>query len=424
MGENKEVNPKRVIPVIFFTIFLDMLGYGILIPVIPLLLADPASEFYMLSSTVSVSTGYLLLGLLLAIFPFFQFFAAPILGQLSDRYGRKRVILISIIGTCLSYILFAFGILTKNLPLLFFSRGLDGLTGGSIAAAHASIADITTTKNRTKTFGLIGGAFGLGFIFGPFIGGKLSDPSVISWFDAATPFWFAAILSLINIMFIYLVLVETLKAENRLTGLDWNRSLKNIINAFKYKDLRIPFLTVFLFSAGFTFFTTFFGVFLIKQFGFNQSQIGNFFAYVGLWIVLTQILLIRIVVKYFRNSTIIKFGLFGTSVAILLYFLPTAWWWLLLIAPLFAFFNGITSISTTALVSLSAEEKIQGEILGINSSIQAFAQVIPPIIAGIIAASIAWYMPILASSTTILIAAVLFTILYKHCKVCQKDLDG
>lgn len=130
------------LPVIFFTVFVDLVGFGILIPVIPLLLANPKSPYYILSGSTNIAEGYILLGFLTAIFPLMQFLAAPILGQLSDKYGRKKILGISLLGTSLSYILFAIGIITKNIPLLFISRAFDGITGGNAPVFVASLVII------------------------------------------------------------------------------------------------------------------------------------------------------------------------------------------------------------------------------------------------------------------------------------------
>ena len=145
-----------------------------------------------------MGSGYIMFGFLVAVFPIMQFFATPILGQLSDRYGRKPVLALSLAGTALGYALFAVGIILRNIPLLFVARALDGITGGNLSVAQAAIADVTSPQDRTKNFGMIGAAFGVGFIIGPFLGGVLADPSVVSWFNAATPFWFAAILASAN----------------------------------------------------------------------------------------------------------------------------------------------------------------------------------------------------------------------------------
>ncbi len=405
------------LPVIFLTIFVDLLGFGILIPVIPQLLANPASPYYLLPQGWTIQQGYILLGFLTASFSIAQFFATPILGQLSDRFGRKKILAISLFGTCISYIIFAIGILTANIPLLFLSRIFDGITGGNISVAQAAIADVTTHENRAKNFGLIGAAFGLGFIIGPFIGGKLSDPSVVSWFNATTPFIFAAILSAINVLGILIFFPETLKVKNHTLKINWSRSLLNVYHAATDKKLRTLFGTVFLFTAGFTFFTTFFAVFLITKFNFTQGNIGDFFAYVGLCVALTQIFITGKVSKRFPAYKIIRVCLFGAGIALFLFFLPQLWWQLLLIVPLFAICNGLMQANITALISMSAGSEVQGEVLGINSSVAALAMSIPPVLAGFIAAGLSPNAPIFVGGTIVLVSAVVFWIFYKPHKI-------
>ena len=180
---------RHPIGIILFTILIDTLGIGILGPILPQLLSNPNSPHYLLGKDASASSGYIMFGFLVGIFPIMQFFATPILGQLSDRYGRKPVLALSLAGTALGYLLFAVGIVIKNIPLLFAARALDGITGGNLSVAQASIADVTPPSERTKNFGLIGAAFGVGFIIGPFLGGVLADPSVVSWFNALLLYW-------------------------------------------------------------------------------------------------------------------------------------------------------------------------------------------------------------------------------------------
>ncbi len=405
---------KKVLFSVIFTVFVDLLGVGILIPVIPQLLANPASPFYLLPLGFSVRHGYILLGLLTASYPFMQFIATPLLGEISDRFGRKPVLALSLLGTSLSYVLFAIGIITRNLPLLFVSRAFDGITGGNIAVAQAAIADITEPKDRAKSFGLIGAAFGMGFILGPFIGGKLSDPSVVSWFTASTPFWFAAILSLANALSVVFLLPETLKTKGSKLSLHFAKSVKNIIKVFSLKDLRPVFATSFLFQSGFTFFTTFFSVFLIAKFHFTQGSIGNYFAYVGLWIAFSQAFITHRISKKFREYQILRFSLIATGIFILLQLTPTVWWGLLLITPFFAMCNGLTQANLSSLVSRSAGPERQGQILGINSSVQALAQAIPPVIAGFLAASLSAYAPVVVSGITVALAGVVFIIFFKN----------
>ena len=141
-----------------------------------------------------------------------QFFGAPILGAMSDRFGRKKILILSLVGTCIGYLFFGAGIAAASLITLFISRAIDGFTGGNISIALSAIADISDPKEKAKNFGLIGMAFGLGFILGPYIGGKLADPSVVGWFTHSTPFWFAAALTFLNIILV------TFRSEERRVG--------------------------------------------------------------------------------------------------------------------------------------------------------------------------------------------------------------
>lgn len=404
---------NRPLPVLFLTLFVDSLGFGILIPIIPQLLANPRSTFFLLPSGLSVQDGYVLLGYLVAIFPIMQFLATPILGQLSDAYGRKKILAISLFGTCISYAIFALAIYSKNIPLLFASRALDGITGGNISVAQAAIADITTPENRVKNFGLIGAAFGIGFIIGPYLGGKLSDPGVVSWFNATTPFWFAAILSFINVMSVLFILPETLKNASKTVTIAWNKSVQHIAEAIAFKDLRVVFLTVFLFFSGFTFFTTFFSVFLINKFSFSQGNIGDFFSYVGIWIAITQVVLTRALSKRVKESKILRITFIGAGIGVLLFFLPRVSWQLLFVVPVFSAFIGLSMANVTALISKSKGELVQGEILGINASVQALAQALPPILSGYIAATLVPEAPIIVSGVIMIISGLVFLLFYK-----------
>lgn len=407
--EKKKRNPLSVL---FFTVFMDAMGFGILIPIIPLLFAAPSSEFYILSGATPVAMGYILLGLLLGIFPLMQFISTPILGQLSDRHGRRKLLAVSITGSAIGYFLFAVGIVTRNIPLLFIARALDGITGGNIAIAQAAIADVTEPQNRAKNFGMIGAAFGLGFIVGPFLGGVLSDPHLVSWFYAYTPFLFAAALSTINMVLIIKVLPETL-VHRKTDTLDLTKAIHNVKSAFSLAHLRILFLSVFLFMAGFTFFTSFFSVFLIDRLAFNQSSIGTFFAYIGLWIVITQMIIIRRISGKINDYTLIKITMLGTGITIVANFLVTAWWQLLIITPPMAICIGLTMAYLTSVVSRSVDASSQGEILGINASVTALAQVIPPVVSGFIAASILPSTPVIVGAVVVLAGVAVFWLFHK-----------
>jgi DHA1 family tetracycline resistance protein-like MFS transporter len=219
---------KNILLTLFVTVFIDLLGVTIIIPITAPLFLDLKNGIMPLDANVFANAGNalpkiikdaidyrtLIYSLLIASFPLAQFFGAPYLGALADKFGRKKVLLLSLIGTLIGYVLFAIGVHYNLLWLLFVSRILDGFTGGNIAIAFSSIADISTPETKTKNFGLIGAAFGLGFIIGPYIGGKLADSNIVNWFNFETPFWTSAILCLINIILVIVFYYETLKIKS------------------------------------------------------------------------------------------------------------------------------------------------------------------------------------------------------------------
>lgn len=412
----------KALPIILLTIFLDVLGVGILIPIIPQLLADPVSPYYLLPHGWTFKGGLILLGWLIAVYPLMQFIATPILGQLSDRFGRKKVLGLSIFGTAVGYVLFALGIISRNLPLLFFSRALDGITGGNLSVAQAVIADVTPPKDRTKRFALIGAAFGFGFVLGPYLGAKLGSPGINffnllhtpHWFNPATPFWFTAALSTVNLMLILFLLPETHQHMRQLK-VKVTKSIENIAKAATYPGLRVIFPSVFLFWGGFAFFQTFFQVLLINKLHFSQNNIGDYFAYVGIWIAFTQAVITPLVAKKVKMYNVLRFSMLLAGVGLFANLWAHNTSQLLWVTPLFAIFMGQTIANSIALVSTSVGPEIQGEVLGINSSVQALAQALPAILSGYLA-EIGINTPIIVGAGFVIAAGVLFLAIYHPAK--------
>lgn len=400
--------------IVFFIVLIDLVGFGIIIPVLPLLLTDPHSTFYILPPNVSIKHSYILFGLLVATYPMLQFFATPVLGILSDKYGRRYVLILSLLGSAISYALMAYAIAIKNLPLLFFARAFAGVTGGTISVAQAVVADITDPLKRTRDFGLLGAGFGIGLIIGPYIGGKLSDPGVLAWFSAQTPFWFAAIISLINMMAVMLVLPETSKRLHDIIHVHWFQSLRNIANAYRDRKLHVLYGIGFLYQCSFAFFTSFISVFLYKNFAFTQGSIGEYFAFAGLWIAFTQAIILKILHLRLRDDQIVKYGLVVCSVFIFMFFIVKTTFELYVITAVFAIANGLTQTGIISLVSRHADNASQGRILGINSSVYALAQTIPPALSGFIAASIQPETPITVSGFICIAATLAFFYYYKN----------
>ncbi|MEL6942886.1 MAG: MFS transporter, partial [Bacteroidota bacterium] len=376
-------NKSGILLTIFLTVFIDMLGIGIIIPVLPALFFEEGSDFF--QAAISQERRAVIYGFLLAAYPFMQFFGAPILGALSDRYGRKPMLMLSLFGTMIGYFLFAIALLNGNLGLLFFSRLLPGFTGGNISIVYSAIADISDGADRTKNFGLVGMAFGLGFILGPALGGLLADESLISWFNSATPFWFTTIITLINILLVQFIFKETLQEVNT-RAISIFTGFRNVFYSFKTPNLRTIFAVALLLSLGFTFFTQFFAVGLIEKFDYTEKDIGLFFAWVGIWLVFTQGVLVRNLAKRFQPKQLLQFSMLGLGISVGLVILPDAVWWEYLIAPFVAFSQGITAPNLLSTISEQASPSQQGQILGINQSMQSFGAMIPPIIGGYLTA--------------------------------------
>ena len=400
-------NKGSLLP-IFITVFIDMLGVGIVIPILGHLFLDVNG---VLPQNYTLQLRTIMLGFLIASYPLAQFFGAPILGALSDRHGRKKILILSLFGTFIGYLFFAYGVLTKNLSLIFTSRILDGFTGGNISTALSAIADISDPKEKAKNFGLIGMAFGLGVILGPFLGGKLADDTLVSWFNHSTPFFFAALLCFTNVLLVIWMFKETLMTKSH-TKISLLTGIKNIKKALGMPNLRIMFIVVFLLTFGFNFFTQFWQVFLIEKFQFTQSQIGDLFAYMGLWIAFTQGGITRQVSKKLSPVQVLSFSILIVSITLPFLLLPNNPAYILLILPFIAVFNGLTHPNTTAIISNLSGKESQGEILGINQSIQSLAMSLPAIISGFIVV-LHRSLPILVGSFTIFLSWLVFITLFK-----------
>lgn len=425
MSRHSDDHPNPIFPV-FLTVFIDLVGFSILIPIFPLLIGD--TPFKVTPDSWSYQQGLIMLGFLQAVYPFCTFIAAPILGQLSDRFGRRPVLAFSIAGTALGYVIFAFGIHATSIPLLFLGRALDGFTGGNIAVAQAAVGDISNDSNRQKNFGLLGAAFGLGFIIGPYLGGKLSQPGVSfyglfttpSWFSATTPFWFAAGLCCVNVVLILTRFPETIAHKQHDKQIAFGTSVRNVVHGFASPRLRVPLVSSFLFNAGFTFFTTFFGVYLFNNFGFTQGNTGDYFAVVGLFIALTQALLVPRVARHLRDYQVLRFAFFGLAGAMCAYFLANEKWQLWAIIPIFTSFNGLAMANQTSLISRSAEPGKQGEAMGISSSVMNLAQVPASILVGFIAGSVSSSTPLVVSTLCIFAAGVVFVLFFRPTYVTDR----
>ncbi len=397
---------RRDLIIIAFTAFLNFTGLTLAIPIFTPMCLDQAGGILAPGTAMTVRTT--MLGFLLGVFPLCQFFTSPLLGALSDRWGRKRILLWAIAGSFGGYIITAAGILAQSLPLVFFSRIVTGCFSGSLAVTQSAVADLSDERSRPKNFGLLGAAFGLSLFIGPALGGFLSDPDVYAGFSYATPFWLAAVLAAFNFAQVVWLFAETLPEERR-RQVEFHLLVgpKNIVRAFAAPDCRRMFLVVLALSFGFNFFTQFFQVFLVEKFQATRSQLGITLSYLGIWSIMTQALLVRPVSRRFSSRQILPVTLLLLSLSFLLLLTVGRYWLLFPALVLIPVFNGLSNPNLTSMVCGLRGRQHQGEILGINQSVMAMAQFVPPLIGGYIVGH-HYTLPLWITAGSIFLAWVLF----------------
>lgn len=317
-------------------------------------------------------------GAITAIFALMQFLAAPILGELSDAFGRKRLLITGIGVLAISQLLFGIGIELKLLWLVFASRAIAGLASANFSIAQATIADVTLPRDRAKNFGLIGAAFGIGFIIGPVLGGWVAGMTG----DPVAPFWLAAALGLVNILFVTIFLPETRKKQETIHTFHILKGIHNIQAAFRDRDARPVYLTSFLYIAGFSFCMSFIGILLVSRFGLSEKSLGTFFGVLGAWIVVTQLFILRILSRKYNERSILRISMLLVAIAMASFPYIGSLSIFYAIIPVLAIPNSLVMANMTALVSKGVSADKQGAALGINTSVYAFAQGIIPLVAG------------------------------------------
>jgi len=347
--------------VIFFTIFLDLLGFGLVIPLLPFFATELGATGFQVGVVMTAYSGM-------------QFLFAPMWGRLSDRIGRRPVLLISIAGNVAAMLLFAF---STNLVVFFLARAFAGMSNANIGTAQAYIADITPPEERTKGMGLIGAAFGLGFVLGPAVGGVLASHS------HAAPALVAAGLSLLNLVLAWFNLPESLPPEAREAAKQRRGSRLQAFKAsLSHPYLPYLFLVFFLVTVGFSQLETTFALFTAKRFHWDERANGYLFGFIGIVLALVQGGIVHPLRKRISEATMLLAGTAGLTLGLLL--LPFARTPAALVAAcaVLAVGNGLTSPALSSLVSKQAPAHAQGRVLGVNQSMGSIARVLGPLIGG------------------------------------------
>ena len=360
----------KPIAIIFLTIFIDLIGFGIVIPALP---------FYAEGDAFGATPFEI--GMLFASYSAMQFIFAPILGGLSDRYGRRPVLFISLLGSAVGYLVIGFA---TTLAMVFLGRIIAGITGGNISTAQAYIADVTTKENRAKGMGLFGAAFGLGFIFGPAIGG------ILSRYGIHVPFLFAAVLVFVNAIALYFILPESLKPEDRKTdvvGRNANR-FREMLGTLK--DSRFSILTIlyFFLVTSFSIMTATFSLYTLHRFGYGAEANGYLFAYIGIMAAILQGIVFGKLANKFGEEWLTVIGSFILTWAFFVvpYVGPDygGLAGLMVGIAFFALGNSLSSPALSSLASKVASEKEQGQALGLMQSSASLARAVGPALAGVL----------------------------------------
>ncbi len=378
--------------VLFFVVFIDLVGFGIVIPLLPFF-----GEHFQASPDVVT--------LLLATYSITQLISAPVLGRLSDKYGRRPILLFSLLGSIITYVWLGFA---ETLMMLFIARAFNGFMAGNIATAFAYIADITTPENRAKGMGVIGAAFGLGFIAGPAIGGILAGP------DAANPnFQLPALTAAALSAFAFILAIVKLKeslsedARAKIANMPPRKHWKSFFETLMRPRLGLLIALSFLCTFVFAGMETTFAMWTRREFGWGPEQNGYLFAFLGIVSALIQGGLIGRLSKKFGEGKLVMVGSLLLGIGIGLIPLSDSVTLLLIATTILAIGFALSTPSLNSLISFEAGETERGGVMGASRSAATLARVLGPILAGILFAQLGRDIPYYAGFVIMLIVAAI-----------------
>ncbi len=405
-GEIKAWRKKVSFLVLMLITVIDYIGIGFVYPIFSHMLFQKEAGL-LPSSASDVERGFYL-GLLLSLLSLAQFLCGPLLGKMSDRVGRRKVLLVSLLIGTGGYLISLWGILQMNIYLLLLSRLVIGASAGNTAVIQASIADVSLPEEKSKSFGLYNMSLGIGLALGPCLGGVLSNPNLFHEKALTLPFWVGTLSCFTSLLLIALFFPETRVAQSQQEGrpslLSGIYDLKKI---FEMKGIRILMLSIFFFVFGWSYYFEFISVYLINQFDFHAEHIGYFYGYSAAWYALSTGILILPALRKFRSEKVLFYSLAlsGGYIFVFLAIENSAFLWLYL--PILIYLVSFVFPTATAMVSNWASPERQGEALGIFQSVQSLGWCVAPLLSGSLI-GIHHNMPILIGGSLILMAGLIY----------------
>jgi len=352
---------NKSLGLMFFVVFVDLLGFGIMIPMLP---------FY----ARSMGADSIQIGLLMAAYSAFQILASPFWGSLSDRKGRRPVLLLTIAGQSAGFFLAA---MAPSYAWLIVSRSIAGMFGGNIAVASAYVADVTDESERSKGMGLIGAAFGLGFVFGPAIGGLLIS------YGAHWPSIVAGGLAFLNLLGVFKFVPEPLSDSSRRSANRRTWALKDLREILSRVEIVVPILMFFFFTFAFVQLEVTFGLFVTSEFGYSERASGLLLAMVGIMMAIVQGGLLGRITKIFGDERLVWIGSFILGLGLIFLSAAVENWMIYAALMILAVGYSLANPCLQAIVSKAAGQERRGSVMGIYQSGAGLARILAPIAAGV-----------------------------------------